>query len=32
MFIRLILGAIIGGALGLLVNIISTKVSHGNFT
>jgi hypothetical protein len=32
MIIRIILGAIIGGVLGLLANIASTKVSHGNFT
>lgn len=31
MIFRLILGAIIGGALGLLVNIVSTRVAPGDF-
>jgi len=32
MVIRLILGAIIGGVLGLLANIVSTKISQGGPT
>ena len=32
MTIRLILGAIIGGGLGLLANLVSTKVIKGSFT
>jgi hypothetical protein len=31
MTIRLILGAIIGGGLGLLVNLVSTRVTQGDF-
>ncbi len=32
MTIRLILGAVVGGGLGLLVNLASTKVTKGGFT
>ena len=32
MTIRLILGAIIGGGVGLLINLVSTKIAKGSFT
>jgi len=32
MIIRLVLGAVIGGGLGLLVNLLSTKVMKGGST
>ena len=32
MVIKLILGAIIGGGLGLLANLASTKIARGGFT
>ena len=32
MVIKLILGAIIGGGLGLLANLASTKIAGGGFT
>jgi hypothetical protein len=31
MTVRLILGAVIGGALGLLLNIVSTRLTAGDF-
>ena len=32
MIVRLVIGGIIGGGLGLLINLVSTKMAKGSYT